>query len=239
MLLLTLFGGASLNRADGTTVMVQRRSLALLAVIAAAGERGITRDRLAALLWPESGEGQARNGLRQVLHQLRRSAGDIDPVVGASDLRLNSVGVACDICRYEKALISGDVSNAAELYAGPFLDGFHLGGTAEFERWVEDERSRFARSYAQVLERLATEADQKAQTSAAVDRWRRLTVHEPLSGHAALGYMRALAANGDTATALQYARTYAALVREELGTECSADISKFVTDLISRTLPTR
>lgn len=36
----------------------QRRRLTLLAIIAVAGKKGISRDRLLTLLWPDSGETQ-------------------------------------------------------------------------------------------------------------------------------------------------------------------------------------
>ena len=43
----------------------QRRLLAILSVLAVAGERGITRDKLLALLWPEGEPDKARHALTQ------------------------------------------------------------------------------------------------------------------------------------------------------------------------------
>jgi uncharacterized protein (TIGR02246 family) len=53
---LVTFGGLALERSDGgpASVGTQRKALALLAVLAVAGPTGMTRDRLAALLWTES-----------------------------------------------------------------------------------------------------------------------------------------------------------------------------------------
>ena len=56
MLRLNTFGGLVLQQ-DGqlhTGPASQRRRLALLAVVAAAGARGVSRDKLLTLLWPES-----------------------------------------------------------------------------------------------------------------------------------------------------------------------------------------
>jgi DNA-binding SARP family transcriptional activator len=53
----------------------QRNSLALLAILAAAGERATSRDRLLALLWPEVEAEKAGHRLAQVLYSLRREPG--------------------------------------------------------------------------------------------------------------------------------------------------------------------
>src|SRR3989449_3685365 len=38
-----------------------------------------------------------------------------------------------------------DLAGAVALYGGPFLDGFYLRGSDEFERWAETERGRLAK----------------------------------------------------------------------------------------------
>ncbi|HSL69167.1 MAG TPA: hypothetical protein VK864_02950, partial [Longimicrobiales bacterium] len=53
---LSLLGGCSLEGATGPVSgrVAQRKRLACLVLIAAAGRRGVTRDKLIALLWPEA-----------------------------------------------------------------------------------------------------------------------------------------------------------------------------------------
>ena len=51
----------------------QPRRLAILAVLARAGDRGVNRDRLAALLWGDVDEDRARRSLNQALYALHRS----------------------------------------------------------------------------------------------------------------------------------------------------------------------
>ena len=53
----------------------QPRRLAVLAVLARAGERGVNRDRLVALLWGEQEEERARRSLNQALYALRQELG--------------------------------------------------------------------------------------------------------------------------------------------------------------------
>src|SRR5688500_6125665 len=78
----------------------QRRSLALLAVLAVHEDRGISREKLAALLWPESDEGNARNSLKQVIYLLRRDLGQ-EAVLGSGTLRLGSGTVTCDLVTFQ------------------------------------------------------------------------------------------------------------------------------------------
>src|SRR5205085_1387695 len=71
---LRAFGGLSLQGPDGlvTGAAVQRRKLALLTLLAVAGERGQSRDKLIAIMWPESEVERARHVLTQTLSSLRR-----------------------------------------------------------------------------------------------------------------------------------------------------------------------
>ncbi|HEV8214534.1 MAG TPA: hypothetical protein VGP95_01835, partial [Gemmatimonadaceae bacterium] len=73
---LKTFGGLSLDRPSAPEAGLRPRSLALLAILAAAGPKGLTRDRIMAVLWPEVDEDRARHGLSQTLYSLRRELGD-------------------------------------------------------------------------------------------------------------------------------------------------------------------
>src|SRR5262249_53897976 len=72
-----------------TGAAAQPRRLALLALLAAAGEQGRTRDQLLAMLWPETDEERARKGLNQAIYALRQEMGADDVFLGTRDLRLN------------------------------------------------------------------------------------------------------------------------------------------------------
>ena len=79
MLSLRLFGGLSLE-ADGDSIppgALQRRRLTLLAMLALAGDRGISRERIQAYLWPESPTDRARHALDQLLYATRRDLGSV------------------------------------------------------------------------------------------------------------------------------------------------------------------
>ena len=202
----------------------QRRRLTLLVVLAHAGDRGITRDRLLALLWPESKEESARHALDQLLYATRRDLGRDVVISEAGQLRINPERVRSDHAEFEARLARGETGRAVELYAGPFLDGVHLDNAPEFERWVEGERTRLAQRFASALERLAADARARGDHGDAARWWRRLAAADPLNGRIAVGLIRALADAGDRAGALQHARVHATLVREELGIEPDAEV---------------
>jgi Tol biopolymer transport system component/DNA-binding SARP family transcriptional activator len=194
----------------------QPRRLAILALLAAAGERGVTRDKLVAYFWPDADEERARRGLTQAVYALRRDLGSDEAIVGIKDLRLNPEIVSSDRREFDAALAGGHLERAAELYAGPFLDGFHLPAVPEFERWVDDERMRLAHQYADALEKLAHAAAARGDDRAAAGWWRRLAAHDPLNAPVAVSLMQALAAAGDRSGAIQHARVYEVLIEQEL-----------------------
>jgi DNA-binding SARP family transcriptional activator len=195
--------------------VVQPRRLALLAVLARAGERGVGRDALLALFWPDADD-RARRSLAQALYALRRDLGDDAAIIGTHELRLDPARVAVDVAEYAAHVKRGRLDEAASLYGGPFLAGFSVANAPEFDRWVDEERSVLARDHARVLERLALAAERDGDLAGAAARWRALAAAEPLDARVAVRLMTALDAAGDRAGALTHARVYEALVGQEL-----------------------
>ncbi len=219
MLRLFTLGGCFLER-NGTrleSVSANRKGLALLASIAAAGDRGLARDTVVALLWPESDDERARTSLRQLIHSLRTQLDAPELLLPSPELRLNPAVIESDVAQFRTALESHDYDAAIAHYRGSFLDGFFLKGSDEFERWVATERAALAKAAAQALEKLANDADRRGETARAVEYWRSLAKAEPHSARAAMGLMRALDASGERAAALQHARVYELMMREEFG----------------------
>jgi DNA-binding SARP family transcriptional activator len=239
MLRLNTFGGLVLQQ-DGqlhTGPAAQRRRLALLAVVAAAGRRGASRDKLLALLWPDAEPEAGRHSLYQALHAIRRSVGSDEVFQGSSTLQLNPDLITSDVGEFEEAIEHGAHEAAARLYRGPFLDGFRLEGAPEYETWLDAERLRHSREHAATLEALASAAEAAGNPAAAVRWWRRLAAAEPVSTRAAVGLIRALVAQGDRAGALQFANVHAALVRQHLETEPDPEVEQWMARLRSGELP--
>ena len=226
MLRLTTFGGLALESSvrDIAGAAQQRRRLALLAVLAVAGPRGRTRDKLLGLLWPEINEARGRSALSQALYALRRDTGVDDLVRGNETLCLHPEAIASDVGEFEAALASHDRERLAVLYTAPFLDGVYLADAPGFDHWVDAQRLHFAEATERALEQLAAEADARSDHGAAARWWQRFTALDPLRTRGAIGLMSALAAHGDRPGALRHAETYARLVREELDAEPSANV---------------
>lgn len=211
----------------------QSRRLALLAVLAASGGRGCSRDRLLLLFWPDSSQQRARHSLEQLLYLIRRTV-DASIFAGVNPLRLNPAVMRSDVTEFEQALSEGDLEAAVALYHGPFLEGFYLSDSPEFEQWMEGERARLEAAHTKALERLAQSAEAAEDHEAAVGWWRKLADADPVSSRNALGLMRALANLGEHAAALRHADRYQKLVEQELGTTAGPEIASFASEIRAR-----
>lgn len=194
----------------------QPRRLALLALLAHAGDQGIRRDRILALLWPDADDERARKGLYQAVYALRQDLGDENAIIGSRELRLDPELVDADVQRFRSALARGELGAAVAEYGGPFLDGFLLASAPEFDRWTDETRTGLARDHASALERLARASAAAGEHVSAVNWWRKLAAQDPFNSRAAVGLMEALVAAGDRPGALQHARIYEVLLQQEL-----------------------
>jgi DNA-binding SARP family transcriptional activator/uncharacterized protein HemY len=230
---LLLFGGLSLEGPQGpiTGRAAQRRRLALLALLAAEHPRPLSRDKVIALLWPESDTAHARHLLRQALYLLRGVLGEEALLSPGEELRLEPQRLRCDLWEFRDALGQDDPEAAVAACAGPFLDGVFLTDAQEFERWVETERTRLARGHAEALEALAGRCVAAGDLQAATGWWWRLAEHDPYNSRVALRLMQALEAAGDRAGALRHAEAHASLLRSELGAEPDPDVLALATRL--------
>ncbi len=216
MFRLQALGGLVLSDPAGSPLPLPRRRLALLALLAAAGEPGLSRDKLIARLWSETPAANARHALEQLLYTVRRQFPPDGLFRGVDPVRLDRDVIRSDVQDFEAALSRRELSEAVALYRGAFLDGFYL-SDAGFEEWVESERQRLAGQCADAVHHLAKEAGVEHHHTEAIAWWSRLAAFDPLSERSALGLAHALAEAGDTASALRQARAYETRAREELG----------------------
>src|SRR5687768_15053113 len=142
----------------------QRRRIALLAVLAVARARGVSRDKLIAYLWPEQDAERGRALLSDSIYRVNQALGGEAIVSTGDDLRLSPEVLSSDVAEFEDATDRGDWQLAATLYGGPFLDGFFVGDAEEFERWAATERDRLGRLYARTMEALSESAEHRGDT---------------------------------------------------------------------------
>ncbi len=197
----------------------------------AAGDHGISRDRLLLLLWPDATETKARHALAQTLYSFRRDLGDDLIRSQPAELLVDPQQLGSDLAEFLDAKARGDFERAAGLYTGPFLDGFYIPGADEFERWAEIERTRLRELAIQAMEAAAKRATEAGRLEASSAHWRRLSVLAPLNSRVALGYMTSLADAGDVAGAIQYGRAHELARRQELGTQPDPSVGALLARL--------
>lgn len=237
MLRLETLGGLALTDQQEERPQPRRR-LALLARLAPSAAKGVSRDELLALLWPERDVESARHSLDQLLYETRRALA-VSPTVGSATLRLDPAVISCDLADWEAALRRADLEAAVALYRGPFLQGFFLTGSATFEQWADATRSQLAAAYRRTLESLATGAAARGKLEDSIAWWRRLAAEDRIGSRVALGLMQALTESGDRAGALEFFRVHERIVRTELDASPDPAVSAFAHSLRSATVLSR
>src|SRR5215468_8419251 len=127
---LRLLGGFQARLRHGPSLTVPtRKAQALLAYLALPCGVAHPRDKLAALLWGDMREGQARTNLRQTLFTLRKAL----PVTMRETLRLDAANlalepttVAVDVATFERLARQDtpeSLAQAATVYRGDLLQG--------------------------------------------------------------------------------------------------------------------
>jgi serine/threonine-protein kinase len=203
----------------------------MLAVLAAAGSAGVSRDKLLAYFWAETDEDQARHALNQALHQIRVALGPAAITTTSTALVLDPASITSDVAEFEQASAERLYERAAGLYQGPFLDGFHVRDATEFERWVTTTRASLAHTWTSIVESLAAAASER-RDRAGVVRWRqRLATADPFNARAVVALAEAHVAAGDRASALRAMTAHEALIRTELEAEPDAGIVDWIARL--------
>src|SRR5215470_18084959 len=124
-----LLGDMKVRRgpAGGAVPIPARNVRALLAYLAIHPGRAHPRNRLAALLWPDVGDAQARQSLRQALAGLRRAlAGARVLVIDADTVAVDRLRLDVDVIRFQRLVAAGSQSKleqALALYEGDLLAG--------------------------------------------------------------------------------------------------------------------
>ena len=190
---LTLVGGGG---EEDASLSRRRFKLAVLAVLALS-RRPIPRDTLLGLFWAETDEARARHSLSNALSSLRRALGERAITTRDADVALDpETPLDVDALEFSEALEGRDPGRAVELYAGPFLEGFHVDESPAFEQWVSRERRRLEALFLKAcVEHCATLARSRRwqECEVVASRWLET---EPLSADAAIYYLNAIKSPG-------------------------------------------
>ncbi|MGH7669781.1 MAG: BTAD domain-containing putative transcriptional regulator, partial [Gemmatimonadaceae bacterium] len=233
---LKLFGSASIEGPAGplTGRPVQRRRLGLLALVSVARQRGLTREKVVGMLWPDADQERGRHLLSDSVYRVNQAVGGEALIAIGDGLRLDPTRLTSDAWEFGDAFEHREWQRAVDLHVAPFLDGFYLPGADDLERWVDAQRERFARERGRALEELAQAAEQQGELGEAVHWWRLLAAQDPYNSRIAHRLMRALDGTGDAAGALRHAGLHTQLLKDELGIEPDAALLGLADELRTR-----
>ncbi len=224
---------------------------ALLAFLAVEPDRPHRREKLAALLWPDTSDRKARTNLRRALSNLRQAIGDHDarPAylrASRQTIEFNSNSDSwVDVTDFTERSRSGDggspeieqLQRASELYQGDFLDGFSIPDSVPFEEWLTFRKQELRESALRTFHTLAGYFLETGQLDRALEFARRQTDINPYqeAGHQQLMWL--LAVSGRRNQALQHFESYRAALRENLSVEPLPRTRELYERLVSGDLP--
>ena len=206
--------------------LAAHKGAALLFYLAARPDQPVTRTRLIALLWEESDEQEGRNSLSTALSRLRRSLPSA-PIVAVGDSLVwrpdPSSAAWVDIAAFSDLSRAGasreDLQRAVDLWRGPFLEGFDLRDSSDWDEWLELERSAWQQRMLDALERAAEADAAEHDWPAALAHARRALAIDPLQERFHRLVMQLYEQAGDRAAALTHYRAAAHTLESELGVE--------------------
>ncbi|MBI4501219.1 MAG: hypothetical protein HY700_08665 [Gemmatimonadetes bacterium] len=241
MIRLRLLGDLELLDADGhpiTAVLQQPKRLAVLALLASLpGGRVYRRDTLLSLFWPDANQHRARAALRHTLSFLRSHLrGDAIRTAG-EEVGITDHAIWCDVAACEAALAEAEWEKALEFYRGHLLDGFHVAGSAGFERWLDETRDRLRRAAAAAAGQLADRAEHAGDLAAAA-RWSMRSLEIRFDDEARIRrLLTVLDRSGNRAAAIRAYEQFARRLAVELDVTPSPETVRLVSALRAREEP--
>ncbi len=227
MLTINLFGEFQcLQHGQPLSALYAPRLRALLAYLLLHRATPVARQQLAYHFWPESGDGQARTNLRNLLNQLRHALPNLDLYI-ATDLQSfhwrAGAPATVDLIEFQQALQQAQqaqdraqrrraLEQALTLYQADLLPG-------SYDDWVVSLRESLRHDYLHALEALADLLEQERDYRAALTITQQLFVADNLREGTYARLMNLHAATGDRATALRVYHTCATTMMRELGVE--------------------
>ncbi len=232
---LTLFFlGAPRIEIDGQAVEPDTRKAVALIAYLAMNEGKHTRDKLAALLWPEYDQMRSRAALRRTLSALKTAISGYGLLIDRETLAFDSTAdILVDVAEFRRQLEACDqhgrhseivcpicwhqLSGAVDSYKDDFMAGFSLRDSSSFDEWQYLEGESLRRELAGAYQYLARCYIYREDYSAAIDYGRRLLDMDPLDEPAHRQLMKAYTWSGQRTAALRQYRECVRILEEELG----------------------
>lgn len=225
-----------LDRATGVRLAVTaRKSRALLAYLAIVPGCVANRVSLAALLWGDVGEEQARQSLRQALSSLRRIQVDGAGLLKSDDetVRLDADLIEVDGLNLLQLADDADIDELTRIcasYRGPFGAGLEI-EEAGFDDWLRAERQRFADRAIVLHDRLIKRLGETGRHHEALSRANALLAINPIREETHRAIIALEAQVSGRAAAMQRFETFRILLRDELAVRPEAATIRLIDQL--------
>ena len=248
-----LLGAPRIER-DGRPVEVDtRKAIALLAYLAVSG--GVhQRETLAALLYPDYDQTNARGALRRTLSTLHKALQR-----GALEITRESVALSAaaggwlDVAEFRRLLASSkghphsleqvcpaclvDLESAVRLYRDHFMAGFGLRDSAEFDDWQFFQAESLRQELASALEKLTRGHAQQGDYDNAIAYARRWSALDPLLEEAHRQLMTLYAWAGQRNAALRQYRECVRILEQELSVPPLEETGQLYQVILENRLP--
>src|SRR5215207_1060323 len=223
---IALLGPPALTWGDQSFAIARRQARALLYRIAAAAHP-VPREQLGYLLWPESTEATARRNLTVLLTQIRRALPQPDLLVTADDaIGLDHTAAETDTVALAELIPQATgarrldlLADAVRQYRGPFLDGFALPDSSEFDAWASQERQVWERRYLDALAVLVEGYAAAGDYHAAIEAAQRALATDELAEDMHRRLIALYAAVGDRTAAMRQFEHCVVVLERELGVD--------------------
>jgi DNA-binding SARP family transcriptional activator len=221
--------------------LTTRKAQALLAFFATAPGRLYSRDKLAALLWGDRADRQARDSLRHTLVEVRKAfpPGARALLTDGRAVGLDPAAAEIDVTAFERGVAAGTpdaLADAADLYAGDLLDGFVVRESA-FDDWLTAERERLRGLALDALRRVLEHRSRADRPEHAIATATRLLALDPLEEPVHRAVMRLYARQGRRAAALRQYQDCVAHLQRELRVEPEAETQRLYRELLRESAP--
>src|SRR5262245_46108183 len=239
-LTLQLLGGFAVRLGSGQALSLgTRKAQALIAYLAVPPGRATSRDKLASLLWGDTGDEQARQSLRQTLVALRRALPASKPPILIADrdsLAFDPAAIEVDVQAFERQAAECSakaLDQAMTLYQGDLLEGFRV-NEEPFEDWLRVERARLRQLAVETLTRLLAHQSRAGETERAVHTAARLLALDPVQEGVHRTLMRLYARQGRRGEALRQYQVCAGVLQRELRAEPEAETKHLYRELLQQ-----
>lgn len=210
---------------QGTPLTFPRRQVRALLYRLAAKPQPITRDRLCLLFWPDTAESTARCNLSRLISLLHNALPNPALLLTTDDqIGLAPQGAWSDTQAFEQlwaAWVAGgqpsSLQQAIALYRGPFLDGFSLLDSPEYEAWIATERQLWEQMVLQALAALVDDEATKGEYAGAITHAQHYLAIDDLSEEIHRRLIELYALAGDRAAAARQYEHLVTILERDLG----------------------